>query len=33
MEDVNQDYYIRFMFRAVPSNTENHDCVISLLDA
>lgn len=31
MEDVNQDYYIRFMFRAVLSNTENNDCVISLL--
>lgn len=31
MEDVNQDDYIRFMFCAVLSNTENNDCVISLL--
>jgi len=30
MGDVNQDYYIRFMFRAALSNTENNDSVISL---
>lgn len=31
MEDVNQEYYMRFMFHAVLSNTENNDCVVSLL--
>lgn len=31
MEDVNQKYYMRFMFRAVLSNIENNDGVVSLL--
>lgn len=31
MADVNEDYYVRFMFRAVLSSTENNGCVIPLL--